>query len=138
LPLLSGFFGGPWLVRGFASNGIGPRDVTPGTTMDNIGGNLYWSTSTEVQSAVPFIPSDAGLKAAFFADAGSLWRTGSAGSSPALSQSLVSNGQTIRSSFGAGLVWDSILGPIRIDYAYPTTKAATDITQRLRFSAGGF
>lgn len=138
LPLLSGFFGGPWLVRGFASNGFGPRDVTPGTTMDNVGGNLYWGTSTEVQSAVPFIPSDAGLKAAFFADAGSLWRTGSAGSSPALSQSLISNGQTIRSSFGAGLVWDSILGPIRVDYAYPTTKAATDITQRLRFSAGGF
>jgi outer membrane protein insertion porin family len=138
LPLLSGFFGGPSLVRGFAANGIGPRDVTPGTTMDNIGGNIYWGTSAEVQSAVPFIPSDAGLKAAFFADAGSLWRTGSAGSSPALSQSLVSNPQTIRSSFGAGLVWDSILGPIRIDYAYPTTKAATDITQRLRFSAGGF
>ena len=47
-------------MRGFASNGIGPRDVTPGTTMDNIGGNIYWGTSTEVQSAVPFIPSDAG------------------------------------------------------------------------------
>ena len=138
LPLLSGFFGGPWLVRGFASNGIGPRDVTPGTTMDNIGGNLYWGSSSEVQTAVPFIPSDAGLKAAFFADAGSLWRTGSAASSPALSQSLIANPQTIRSSFGAGLVWDSILGPIRVDYAYPTTKAATDITQRLRFSAGGF
>ena len=72
------------------------------------------------------------------ADAGSLWRTGSAASSPALSQSLIANPQTIRSSFGAGLVWDSILGPIRVDYAYPTTKAATDITQRLRFSAGGF
>jgi len=138
LPLLSGFFGGPWLVRGFAANGIGPRDVTPGTTMDNVGGNIYWGTSSEVQTAVPFIPSDAGLKAAFFADAGSLWRTSSAASSPALSQSLISNSQTIRSSFGAGLVWDSILGPIRIDYAYPTTRAATDITQRLRFSAGGF
>jgi len=138
LPLLSGFFGGPSLVRGFAANGIGPRDVTPGTTMDNVGGNIYWGMSTEVQSAVPFIPPDAGFKLAAFADAGSLWRTGSVSSSPALSQSLISNPQTIRSSFGAGLVWDSILGPIRVDYAYPTTKAATDITQRLRFSAGGF
>jgi outer membrane protein insertion porin family len=55
-----------------------------------------------------------------------------------LSGSLVSNPQTIRSSFGAGLVWNSILGPIRVDYAYPTTQASTDITQRFRFSAGGF
>lgn len=139
LPLLSGFFGGPSLVRGFATNGIGPRDTTPGTTMDNVGGNFFWGTSTEVQSAVPFIPPDAGLKVAAFADAGSLWRTGSAGASTiGLSQSFVSNSQTIRSSVGAGLVWDSILGPIRIDYAYATTQAPTDITQRLRFSAGGF
>jgi outer membrane protein insertion porin family len=139
LPLLSGFFGGPSLVRGFATNGIGPRDTTPGTTMDNVGGNIYWGTSTEVQSAIPFIPPDAGLKAAAFVDAGSLWRTGSVSASTiGLSQTFLSNSQTVRSSIGAGLVWDSILGPIRLDYAYATTQAATDITQRLRFSAGGF
>jgi outer membrane protein insertion porin family len=137
LPLLAGFFGGPQLVRGFATNGFGPRDVTPGTTMDNIGGNIYWATTAEVQSAIPFIPPDAGLKASFFADAGSLWST-SGSSAMSLSQSLISNPQTIRSSLGAGLVWDSLLGPIRIDYAYPTSQASTDITQRFRFSAGGF
>ena len=138
LPLVDGFFGGPQLVRGFAPNGFGPRDITPGTTMDNVGGNVYWATSTELQTSVPFVPSDAGLKAVVFADAGSLWNTRSAASAPALSQSLVANSTAIRSSFGAGLVWDSILGPIRIDYAYPTSKAASDVTQRLHFSAGGF
>jgi outer membrane protein insertion porin family len=84
------------------------------------------------------VPPDAGLKAAFFADAGSVWNTRSVSSAPALSQSMIANAQTIRSSFGAGLVWDSMLGPIRLDYAYPTSKAATDITQRLNFRAGGF
>jgi outer membrane protein insertion porin family len=138
LPLLAGFFGGPQLVRGFASNGFGPRDTTPGTTMDNVGGNIYWATSAELQTAIPFIPPDAGLKAAFFADAGSLFRTSSSASSVSLSGSLVSNPQTIRSSLGTGLVWNSILGPIRVDYAYPTSQASTDITQRFRFSAGGF
>lgn len=138
LPLLAGFFGGPQFVRGFAANGIGPRDTTPGTTMDNVGGNIYWATTAEVQSTIPFLPSDAGLKVAAFADAGSIWRTSAAASSMSLSQSLVANPQTIRSSLGAGLVWDSPLGPIRVDYAYPTTKASTDITQRFRFSAGGF
>jgi outer membrane protein insertion porin family len=39
---------------------------------------------------------------------------------------------------GAGLIWDSPFGPMRVDYAYPTSKAAFDVTQRLRFSAWGF
>jgi len=138
LPLMNGFFGGPALVRGFATNGFGPRDLTPGTTMDNVGGNIYGATSAELMSAIPFVPPDAGLKVATFADAGSLWRTGSAGATPGLSQSLTGNSRTIRSSLGVGLVWDSILGPIRVDYAYPTSHASYDVTQRFRFSAGGF
>jgi outer membrane protein insertion porin family len=138
LPLLAGFFGGPQLVRGFASNGFGPRDMTPGTTMDSLGGNIYWATTTEVQSAIPFLPADAGLKAAVFADAGSLWSTNSTSSSLGLSQSFVANSRAVRASFGAGLIWDSVLGPIRIDYAYPISQASSDITQRFRFSAGGF
>ena len=44
LPLLDGFFGGPQLVRGFAPNGFGPRDITPGTSMDNVGGNVFWTS----------------------------------------------------------------------------------------------
>jgi outer membrane protein assembly factor BamA len=31
-----------------------------------------------------------------------------------------------------------MFGPIRVDYAYPTSQATADITQRFRFSAGGF
>jgi outer membrane protein insertion porin family len=75
LPLLDGFFGGPQLVRGFAPNGFGPRDITPGTTQDNIGGNVYWTTSAELQAPMPLVPADAQLKIALFSDAGSLWAT---------------------------------------------------------------
>ncbi|HLI99876.1 MAG TPA: outer membrane protein assembly factor BamA, partial [Bradyrhizobium sp.] len=39
VPLIDSFFGGPSMVRGFAPNGFGPRDLTPGTTMDNVGGS---------------------------------------------------------------------------------------------------
>jgi outer membrane protein insertion porin family len=136
LPLLDGFFGGPQLVRGFAPNGFGPRDLTPGTTMDNVGGNAYWATSYELQSPIPLVPSSIGLKAAVFADAGSLWSTGVSG--PSLSSSMIGNSSVIRSSVGVGLVWDSILGPIRMDYAYPLTKADYDVTQRLHFGYGMF
>jgi outer membrane protein insertion porin family len=138
LPLLNGFFGGPQLVRGFAVNGFGPRDLTPGTTQDNIGGNIYWATTAEVQAPLPFIPPSAGLKVAVFADAGGLWSTGASSSLPALSQSLQVGNSQARSSFGAGLVWDSMFGPIRVDYAYPISKAGYDITQRLHFGAGAF
>jgi outer membrane protein insertion porin family len=146
LPLANGFFGGPQLVRGFAPNGIGPRDLTPGTTMDNVGGRQYWATSAELQAPVPILPTGSGLKIGVFADAGSVWgyRGGSTlGSGPALSQSLqqsvrVADSSVMRSSLGAGLIWDSPFGPIRADYAIPVTKASYDVTQRFRFSAGGF
>jgi outer membrane protein insertion porin family len=135
VPLLNRFFGGPQLVRGFAPNGIGPRDLTPGSTMDNIGGTAFWGTSTEVQTAIPYLPSDFALKFAVFADAGSVWGT----QGLALSQNFATGSAgTIRSSFGAGLIWGSPFGPIRVDYAMPVTQASFDKTQRLSFSAGGF
>jgi outer membrane protein insertion porin family len=139
VPLLNRFFGGPQLVRGFAPNGIGPRDLTPGSTMDNIGATAFWGTSAETQAAIPYLPSDFNLKVAVFADAGTAWGTGGIGNLPSLSQSFaVGNANVIRSSFGAGLIWGSPFGPIRVDYAYPVTKAPYDVTQRLNFSAGGF
>jgi outer membrane protein insertion porin family len=141
LPLLDGFFGGPQLVRGFAPNGFGPRDITPGTTFDNLGGNAYWTTSAELQSPVPFIPPDAGLKVALFSDTGSLWATSASSVSTIASMSpsqQIANSRAIRSSVGAGLIWDSMFGPIRVDYAYPIAKQSYDVTQRFQFSAGGF
>jgi outer membrane protein insertion porin family len=141
LPLLDGFFGGPQLVRGFAPNGFGPRDITPGTTFDNLGGNAYWTTSAELQSPVPFVPPDAGLKVALFSDTGSLWATSASSVSAIASMSpsqQIANSRAIRSSVGAGLIWDSMFGPIRVDYAYPIAKQSSDVTQRFQFGAGGF
>jgi outer membrane protein insertion porin family len=142
LPLLSGFFGGPQLIRGFAPNGFGPRDITPGTTMDNLGGNIYWATSAELQTPMPFVPPDAQLKLALFSDTGSLWAT-NASTVPGLATSLspaqqIANSQALRASVGASLIWDSMFGPIRVDYAYPIAKQSYDVTQRFQFHAGAF
>jgi outer membrane protein insertion porin family len=141
LPLLDGFFGGPQLIRGFAPNGFGPRDVTPGTTMDNLGGNVYWTTSAELQAPVPGVPADANLKWALFSDVGSLWATGasSATSLASLSPSQqIVNSKGLRASAGVGLVWDSPFGAMEVDYAYPFATQPGDVTQRLNFKAGGF
>jgi outer membrane protein insertion porin family len=139
LPFADGFFGGPQFVRGFAPNGFGPRDLTPGTTADNVGGSRYWATTAELQSPIPWLPPDFALKAAVFSDAGTVWGYRGQTSFPALSQSLnVAASRTVRSSIGAGLIWDSPFGALRVDYAYPTSKASYDITQRLHFGVGPF
>jgi outer membrane protein insertion porin family len=136
VPLLNRFFGGPTLVRGFAPNGVGPRDLTPGSTRDNIGGTAFWGTSAETQASIPYLPSDFALKFAVFADAGSVWGGGNV---PSLSQSFTTGSAGVmRSSVGAGLIWDSPFGPLRVDYAMPVTKTNYDVTQRMSFSAGGF
>jgi outer membrane protein insertion porin family len=139
VPLLNSFFGGPTMVRGFAPNGFGPRDLTPGTTMDNVGGSMYWATTAELQSNIPGVPQEYGLKATAFVDAGSVFRYNGPTAFPGSAQSLqVANSNIVRSSVGAGLTWASPFGNLTVDYAVPLTKAAYDVVQPLRFSAGGF
>lgn len=147
LRMLDHFFMGPNLVRGFAPAGIGPRDLTSGTTNDALGGSLYWGASLEVQTPLYFLPREIGIKVAAFADAGSLWDY--VGPTSGLGQTLqvgLDSASDIRSSVGVGLIWDSPLGPLRFDLAYPLKKyCATPIgggadicdrTQIFRFSGG--
>ena len=139
VPLINSFFGGPTMVRGFAPNGFGPRDLTPGTTMDNVGGSMYWATTAELQSNIPGVPQEYGLKATAFVDAGSVFRYSGPTTFPGSTQSLqLANSNVVRSSVGAGLTWASPFGALTVDYAVPLTKAAYDVVQPLRFSAGGF
>src|SRR5204863_9423752 len=123
VPLMNTFFGGPTMVRGFAPNGFGPRDLTPGTTMDNVGGSRYFATTAEFQAPVPNLPADFGLKLAFFADAGSVWGYSGPAVFPSFGQSVqVTDSTFIRASVGAGLGWDSPFGALRVDYAVPIGK----------------
>jgi outer membrane protein insertion porin family len=144
LRMLDHFQMGPNLVRGFQTAGIGPRDLTLGTTQDALGGTMYWGTSAEVQVPIFGLPKDFGMRFAMFADAGSVWDyRGPTQFANGLSVTTVdpvtgkdTNAMTIRSSVGAGVIWDSPFGPIRVDYAFPLTKDPNDRLQQLRFSGG--
>ena len=139
VPLLNSFFGGPTMVRGFAPNGFGPRDLAPGTTTDNVGGSMYWATTAELQSNIPGVPQEYGLKASAFVDAGSVFRYSGPTAFPGSAQSLqVANNNIVRSSVGVGLTWASPFGALTVNYAVPLTKAAYDVVQPLSFTAGGF
>ena len=155
LRILDHFFMGPNLVRGFAQSGIGPRDITLNSTQDALGGTMYWGATLEVQYPLIFLPKDFGMKAALFADAGSLWNyrgpLSFTGTTPVHFLPLTINlrdANIIRSSVGAGLLWESPFGPLRFDYAIaitqdkgvidPTTglPQGGDRTQAFRFSGG--
>lgn len=148
LRMLDHFQMGPNLVRGFAPAGLGPRDLTIGTTNDPLGGSLYWGASVEAQTPLYFLPKDVGIKVAVFADAGSLWDYQGPTSWNVTGETLtvgLNSPSMIRSSVGVGLLWDSPLGPLRFDLAYPITKYCTtpvggaevcDRTQVFRFSGG--
>src|SRR6266699_1586564 len=71
--MLDHFQMGPNLVRGFAPNGIGPRDLNPFGTNDALGGTKYWGASAELQMPFWFLPKEVGLKGSVYADAGSLY-----------------------------------------------------------------
>src|SRR6201994_3381128 len=106
--MLDQFQMGPNLVRGFAPNGIGPRDINPYGTMDALGGTQYWGASAELQMPFWFLPKEVGLKGAVYADAGSLW--GYQGERTFLGQSVILDGSDamhVRASVGVGLIWAS-------------------------------
>ena len=149
LRMLDNFQMGPNLVRGFAPNGIGPRDLTfyPYTgTGDALGGTKYWGVSAELQMPFWFLPKEVGLKGAVYADAGSLWdyqgptswaATGEVNSPTCPTCGMqYDDSKIIRSSVGVGLIWQSPFGPLRFDYAVPLSKGKYDIVQEFKFGGG--
>ena len=116
------------IIRGFAYNGIGP--VASGTSGDHLGGTTYFNASAEAQFPLPVVPESFGLRGAVFADAATLY------GSKIADQTLVnpdSTGMKLRASVGLGLMWASPFGPIRIDYAIPVKKEASDDVQEFNF-----
>jgi outer membrane protein insertion porin family len=151
--LLDDFKMGPNLVRGFAPAGLGPRDITPGTSNDAIGGTNYWGASLEFQYPFYFLPKDSGFRGAVFVDSGSVWgykgetqfaATGEVnGTVNAVQGGFVcqcgmqyADSAAIRMSAGASIIWDSPFGPLRFDFAYPILKQGYDRTQFFAFGGG--
>jgi outer membrane protein insertion porin family len=135
VPLMNSFFGGPSMVRGFATNGIGPRDLTAGSTMDNVGGSMYWATTAELRSGIPGVPDEYGLRGSAFVDAGSVF--GYKGPTTFAGQTAqIANANVVRSSVGVGITWASPFGALTASYAVPLSKAAYDVVQPFNFTAG--
>jgi outer membrane protein insertion porin family len=114
------------IIRGFRFNGIGPTDNRTG---DHLGGTTYFNASAEVQFPIPVLPEGIGLKGALFADAATLY--GNELSDPG--GNIVGTDMAWRASVGAGVIWASPFGPIRVDYAMPVLKEDSDRVQNFNF-----
>ncbi len=149
------FFRGGETVRGFDRSGYGPRDLTTG---DALGGKTFWAANVEVRFPFPFIPDELGMSGAIFADAGSLFGASDAvkslagstcaGGKQGVLPANTFKGQTterrglcladeasIRASVGASLIWNSPVGPLRLDFAHALQKEEFDKDQFFRFGA---
>lgn len=129
--------------------------------LNALGGTTYWGVSAEIQFPFSFLPKDIGMKGAVFADAGSLFNYGGPIAFPGVpgwnknnyygNPNLVTcpansknpggnvcvfDDNTVRSSVGASLIWQSPFGPLRFDYAWVLSQAVYDQTQAFRFSGG--
>ena len=119
------FFVGSDDIRGFRSDGIGPRDRN---TKDALGGNIYYAGTAELTFPLG-LPEELGVSGAVFTDVASLWTVDDSGTD-------IEDDSTPRMSVGAGIAWNSPFGPIRIDVAAPLQKNQYDETEVIRFSFG--
>jgi outer membrane protein insertion porin family len=140
LRLIDLFYKGGETIRGFNRGGFGPRDLNTG---DALGGDTFWSATAEVRFPLPFIPEDIGLSGAAFADAGSLFGAGAFAKNPANAGCEAGNtnvicladSSAVRASAGVSLIWNSPLGPLRLDVAKALKKESYDSEQLIRFGA---
>lgn len=115
-------------IRGFEHGGIGPYDDLS-VDKDHLGGTTYLHASAETQFPLPVVPQSFGLKGAVFADAATLF-----GNDIAVPGVAVAGADMEwRASVGAGLIWASPFGPLRIDYAVPVVKEEEDEVQEFNF-----
>jgi len=119
------FFLGGDDLRGFRNAGVGPRDTV---SRDSLGGNLYYSGTTELKFPLG-LPEEMGINGATFMDVGSLWKVDDTGPG-------VVDNNSPRLAVGVGVMWASPFGPIRIDFAHALAKEDADLTENVRFSFG--
>ena len=123
--LVDRYFLGGTNFRGFALSGIGARDSTTG---DALGGNYYYFGSAELTFPLG-LPKDTGILGRAFIDAGAVFDTDDIGSG-------IDDSSDPRVAIGFGFTWASVIGPIRLDWAYTILKEDFDRDQVFSFTLG--
>ena len=119
------FIGGP-TFRGFEFAGIGPRDAG---TDDSLGGLQYYVGTAELTFPLG-LPEEFQIKGRLFAEAGALWGLDND------TDAEVDDSSAPRLAVGAGISWNSPVGPFVVDFGIPLIKEDFDREELFRFSVG--
>ncbi|MEL6582936.1 MAG: outer membrane protein assembly factor BamA [Pseudomonadota bacterium] len=135
------FFIGGSSFRGFAFGGVGPRDRdnSGATEVDSaLGGNLYYIT--RVQTSFPLgLGPDSGLHGGLFMNFGTLWGldTTSVPAEPGVRGAFtVDDSPKPRVGAGFSIFWDSVIGPLRVDFGRAIVRQVGDEQEAFRLGAG--
>ena len=119
------YFLGGYNMRGFEYAGIGARDRF---TDDALGGN--WMVYSGAELAFPMGLDELGIKGRTFVDVGML------GKPDDINSAIVEYSSTPRVAAGVGITWQSPMGNIDIDLAFPIVKEDYDETEVFRLNFG--
>ena len=118
------FLGGNSFV-GFQNAGVGPRDKD---TSDSLGGNFYYTFTPQIKFGLG-LPKELGIKGRIFSTAGTLTTIDTD------TTNYYDEG-SLRLTSGAGVLWQSPFGPIRLDYTFAILKETYDKTETFSFNVG--
>ncbi len=145
IPLQDRFFKGADSFRGFSQSGIGPKQIGNDGGMDSIGAQTYAIGTLEANFPIG-IPEAWGISGTVFSDFGTVFGTdqrsvanGGAncpGNGTFTGACSVLDSMGFRASVGAGVIWQSPFGPLRLEAAYPILKKKFDEKEIVRFSIG--
>ena len=113
-------------IRGFDSNGIGPRDKGNNT---GVGGNKFYSGTLEFK-AKKLAPGDLDIDFSIFTDIGSLWETDYPNNVRGKDDS------SLRASTGVAMYWNTIVGPLSFVWGFPILDETYDKENNFKFSIG--
>ncbi len=120
------FFLGDYSLRGFEYGGVGARDRA---TDDALGGNWYVTASTELVFPLG-LPREIGIKGKTFVDAGMI------GKPDGYDAKYMDYSSGVRVAAGVGILWQSPMGMINLDFSLPVVKESYDKTQVFRLNFG--
>lgn len=119
---------GDFSFRGFAPNGIGPRDKRTG---EGIGGQKFYTASAEFIFPLG-LPKEFNVSGSLFTDVGSLWGFDIPKQSK-FTKKDVNDSRALRASVGVGVIWVTRIAPISLYYGYPVMKKKYDEKQHWHF-----
>ncbi|MEM9429042.1 MAG: outer membrane protein assembly factor BamA [Pseudomonadota bacterium] len=123
--------------RGFSRGGLGPRDTCTDCSGDDglsdvddsLGGNFFAVARFEASFPIG-LPEQYGIFGGLFADVGTVWglddTDGASGT--------VDDSAKLRSAIGASIFWDTVIGPLRFNYAIPIETVDGDDEERFRLT----